>query len=545
MPSTAGRRQLATVLFLDIVGSTAIASEIGDTRWRAVLSRFRHAVRQELKRFDGREQDTTGDGFFATFAGPDQALRAAAAIAGSVQHLGLDVRCGIHVGECEEIEGRLGGIAVHIAARVMALAGPAEVLVTGTTKDLVAGSGATFEDRGTETLKGVDGRWSVWALRSVEVELPEPLAPEVAAERLSATAADAGRRHSRRIVLAALALVLAGLAAFEIVTNVGGAAASPPSVVELDPGTGRVVSAVHDHVLGCPCGANLWAVDGTLWERTGPDGSSVATRALSTGALQRTISLPPAATGITIGFGSVWAQPGCTVIAAPPVCDVDRFDELSGRRTASIGIHGDLRNGAITVGGGYVWTLDQDGVVTRIDPRTNRASRRFDTGAVETFAFASGGPYLWVCECFNEHDVLRYDPRSGTGRRFPLLHPLQRWRNSNAQVRRYLARTWVVGVDGHTGLIWFMNAGGATLAAWTMRTGEQAAPSLGLDGAPSEAALGRRYVWIAAGAVVDRVSLADGTKEMIPLPKGMNATGIAVDPVTGRVWVANGLAPVG
>ena len=176
MPRSAVRRRLATVLFLDIVGSTALASELGDARWRELLTRFRRIVRDELKHHGGREQDTSGDGFFATFAEPARALSCAAAIVVAVQRLGIDVRAGVHTGECEEIDGKLGGIAVHIGSRIMTLAGPAEVLTTGTVRDLVTGSGASFEDRGVHELKGVEGSRQIFSLRAVETTLPEPLA---------------------------------------------------------------------------------------------------------------------------------------------------------------------------------------------------------------------------------------------------------------------------------------------------------------------------------------------------------------------------------
>src|SRR3954454_6342616 len=184
MPRSAVTRRLATVLFLDIVGSTALATELGDARWRELLTRVRRLIRAELRRFGGREQHPPGDGFFATFAEPAQALRAAAEIATAVQRLGVDVRTGIHTGECEEIDGKLGGIAVHVCARVMALAGPAEVLVTSTVRDLVSGSGATFEERGTHELKGVEGARQLYSLTAFKPRLPQPLTPEESAARL-------------------------------------------------------------------------------------------------------------------------------------------------------------------------------------------------------------------------------------------------------------------------------------------------------------------------------------------------------------------------
>jgi class 3 adenylate cyclase len=131
MPQEPGRR-VVTVLFLDLVGSTAIASDLGDHRWRHLLSTFLRTVRSQLKHFGGHEEDTTGDGLFATFQAPDNAIRCAEAIATSVHEFGLEVRCGLHAGGVETIDGKLGGIAVHIGARVMSLGGPAEVLVTST-----------------------------------------------------------------------------------------------------------------------------------------------------------------------------------------------------------------------------------------------------------------------------------------------------------------------------------------------------------------------------------------------------------------------------
>jgi class 3 adenylate cyclase len=142
MTRPGGRRFLTTVLFIDLVGSTAVASRLGDARWRELLTRFRRVVRGELRRHDGREQDTTGDGFLATFDQPARALHAAAGIVAATQQLGLDVRAGLHTGEVEAIDRGLGGVAVHLGARVMNLAAPAEILVTRTVRDLVVGSGA-------------------------------------------------------------------------------------------------------------------------------------------------------------------------------------------------------------------------------------------------------------------------------------------------------------------------------------------------------------------------------------------------------------------
>jgi class 3 adenylate cyclase len=155
---------LATVLFTDIVASTEHAAELGDRAWRELLQEHHVATRREIARFRGRELDTAGDGFFAVFDGPARAIRAAQAIVSEVGELGLDVRAGVHTGECELQDGKVTGIAVNIGARVAGAAGPKEVLVSGTVKDLVAGSGIEFSERGAHELKGVPGEWRLYAV---------------------------------------------------------------------------------------------------------------------------------------------------------------------------------------------------------------------------------------------------------------------------------------------------------------------------------------------------------------------------------------------
>ena len=157
---------LATVLFTDIVGTTALAAELGDRRWRDLLERHNELIRRELARHRGREVDTAGDGFFATFDGPARAIRCACAVTGAVGELGLEVRAGLHTGESELLGDKVAGIAVSIGARVAARAQPNEVLVSQTVKDLVAGSGLAFEERGAAALKGVPGEWRLYAVRA-------------------------------------------------------------------------------------------------------------------------------------------------------------------------------------------------------------------------------------------------------------------------------------------------------------------------------------------------------------------------------------------
>jgi len=527
MASSRSRRRIATVLFLDIVGSTAVASDLGDAGWQVVLARFRAVVRQELKRGQGREQDTTGDGFFATFAEPARALVTAASVLRAVQDLGLDVRLGLHTGECEEIDGKPAGLAVHIGARVMAIAGPAEVLVTQTTRDLVAGSGAGFEEAGSQTLKGVEGRWLLSRLVSVAERLPKPLDADVAAGRL-AEVVRAGHRRRRWPLVAAggTALLLAVAVGSFAAINRGGHTATA-SLIRLDPSSGRVVATVRDGQIGCGCGANLWAVDGTLWERGGSDGRTIAERTLTTGALRRTFQLPTDETGFAIGDGAVWIARDIVAVKGPKAGTimhaVERLDELSGRRTALIRLPSEAQTvTALAVGGGAVWALDSNATLFRIDPATHRITGRFATGAIETQILIPTGRYVWICECV-DHEAMRFDPRTATAKTFQFAQ--QPWYLVSVAARR-------------RNTLWLLDGKHATITQLDPVTGRRG-PPLGLAGNPTEAVLARGSIWVAAGKIVDRVRLTSGARTTITLPKGTHATGIAVDPATETIWVDN------
>jgi len=153
---------LASVLFTDIVGSTETAARLGDRGWKQLSTKHNAVMRKELKRFRGKEMDTAGDGFFASFDGPARGIRCTLEICERVRNLGIEIRAGIHTGECELIDGKCGGIAVSIGARIAAIAAPSQVLVSQTVKDLVAGSGFTFEAAGEHELKGIPDSWRLY-----------------------------------------------------------------------------------------------------------------------------------------------------------------------------------------------------------------------------------------------------------------------------------------------------------------------------------------------------------------------------------------------
>src|SRR5688572_3433900 len=239
MSGSGGRRLFRTVLFTDMVGSTELAAELGDRKWRRTLAAHHAAIRRELKRHHGREVDTAGDGFFAIFENPTDAVRCAAAAVAATHALGLRIRAGVHTGEVEPAGAKFGGIAVHIGARLLALARPQEVIVSSTVRDLVAGSGHAFDDRGTHQLKGVPGEWHAYSLALPRFEEGVPLVG-VDDEELRAVVT-----RRQRLVVGALLIVIALLA-----VGLGGAylLATRPA----DPIRGPNTLAVFGHAASQP-----------------------------------------------------------------------------------------------------------------------------------------------------------------------------------------------------------------------------------------------------------------------------------------------------
>jgi class 3 adenylate cyclase len=249
-----GGRFLAAVLFTDIADSTRVASELGDAAWRRLLQQHHELIRRQLRLFEGREIDTAGDGFFAVFDAPARAVGCALTICRLVPELGIRVRAGVHTGEVEEIGGSLGGIAVHIGARISAAAEPGEVLTSGTVRDLVAGSGIEFEDRGVRELKGVSGEWHIYAAHQAQGSMAGAVpgvgtpAQEVAGVRRTIER----RARRRRLAIAGavvLVVALVGATAF-VVTR------PPPSLPGVDANTAAVIDAASGRILAqVPVGA--------------------------------------------------------------------------------------------------------------------------------------------------------------------------------------------------------------------------------------------------------------------------------------------------
>jgi class 3 adenylate cyclase len=230
-----GSTVLVTVLFTDIVGSTEIAAQVGDRRWRDLVQRHHAVVRRELKRFRGKELDTAGDGFFASFDRPAEAMRCACAISDEVRELGLEIRAGLHLGEAEVLENKVGGITVNVGARVMNVAKGGEVLVSSTLRDAVAGSGFAFADHGSHRLKGIDGEWRLYEVTAVDgARRSLPLSAEESRTRREFTEAVPVRRRRDRILAAVAGGLVVALVAAAILTNALGA--DDPGLTAAEPG---------------------------------------------------------------------------------------------------------------------------------------------------------------------------------------------------------------------------------------------------------------------------------------------------------------------
>lgn len=369
-----GRRVLAAVLFTDIVGSSALAGDLGDRRWKELIARHHVIVRRELKQHGGRELDTAGDGFFASFNEPAAAIRCAASIAEAIRRLGIEVRAGVHFGEAEQVGGKLAGLTVVVAARVMSLGTAGDVLVTDTTRELAGGAGFEFEDRGRHRLKGLDREWHVNAVTSVDGEVRSAPLDAVEAEALREGIRPPPRLlpGRRRIVVAAVALAPVSVAAGIFLVLLFSRDSSetvevaPDSIVRVDPTSGAVVEGI----------------------RVGAD---------------------PRAVLVTDRF--VWAARTRSEI-------VERIDPDTGQ-TDSISATGHPT--ALTADDrGRIWVLNGfDGTLDRIHPSQLRVELTIDDLPSQTGDVAFGESAVWVTDTLGR-SLIKVDPIAGAWTAFAL-----------------------------------------------------------------------------------------------------------------------------
>lgn len=520
------------MLFVDIVDSTRIASEVGDRRWRDLLGAFRRGVRRALRRHDGHEEDTAGDGFFATFSQPAEAIRATAEILREAHVIGLDVRCGLHAGELERIDGRLGGIAAHIGARTMAAAAAGEVLVTATVHDLAAGSMVAFAEHGEETLRGVPGTWRIYRVTAVD---GEPLAGameahEATERRRDVAALPAWRAAWVALGAGAMLLVLVTAGAMLVRPTPPGSDTSPSEVLpvtflRIDGTTGEITTQVRDRYLALGYPSPLWEVDGNLWQVTAVD---AVRRDISTGEVSATVPLPnntDTANSVVFAFGSIWAQ---TYLVR---MELVRLDPLNGRAVAMIPLPKAVRYGEIHAGPDAIWLLTLEGTLLEVDPLTNELVGEYP---VDTETVADGftvlGNTAWICECALGR-VTRFDLET----------------HETSATSQFAQRGFVVpsssegsqaGPSSGNGEAWLLDPNAATVSEINRETGEAGRPlAVGRHVLDVEFGLGR--LWVAGWTEVHGVELGTGDVITVQMPEGVWAASITVDEATGSVWVAS------
>jgi class 3 adenylate cyclase/streptogramin lyase len=408
-------RGLGAVLFTDIVGSTTIAAEMGNSRWSELVSRHHRLIRREIRRFGGREQDTAGDGFFVTFERPVDAIRCAVSSAEAVRALGVEIRAGVSFGQLELVEGKAGGLIVNTAARVMSVAGAGEVLVPASVRDLVPGTGISFDDHGTHHLKGIDGELRLFRVSEVDGQAPpEPLGAEEAAERRAAIAPGTSRRAGF-LVGGLAAAVVAIVAIWALAGNGPPAGLREPAVpdryvVEFDaatgdsrqriayPAPGRPEIVRFDTAIAAGQGA-VWIGDPTAYTptvlRVDPRHGEIRPVNVRTGPGSFSLSIETA-------FDAVWVA----------MDQLIRINPATGQARALLTLPlpvGGLGGSVLAVDRRHLWVGTSDGKLMRIDPSGQVTARRSVADSIQEVAAGEGG--VWVADQLGGV-IVRIDPRS-------------------------------------------------------------------------------------------------------------------------------------
>jgi len=518
---------METVLFLDMVGSTSVAAQLGDARWRELLTRFNRIIRAELKQHGGHEQDTAGDGYFVTFAQPGQAVRCACAIAEHVRELGIEVRSGLHTGETESIDGKRGGLGVVIGARVMSLGGPGEVLVTSTTKQLVTGSGLDFEDLSAHELKGVPGTWQVFAVTTIDGRgLGDPLTADEAVERFEQIHPVPFVKRSAKPIAVGAAVLIAGILA--IVATAGGS--SPITILQIDPDTNSVGPVLRSGIQSLHMPAAIFYDGSSLWQAAPSEHTGVGSPATPPPRLEGKLLRRDPASGDLLGtqsvdlgagmgfaFGYAWVARYEGRLEA----SLDKIDPASGRVIDTVRLPGELAD--VESGPRSLWYLSNQGDLVEIDPIQAKIIERYRVDALAPGKVVPLLGSIWICDCDNGQ-ILRFDPRKGEVTATVALQQ----------------HGFLIGVDSGTGnSMWLVDPEGGTITPLDAKTGEAGRP-LGFGGGNFyDAKVGFGSIWVAAGSELFRFDLPDGTRHEIPMPDGASAGGLALNEDDGVVWVEN------
>jgi class 3 adenylate cyclase/DNA-binding beta-propeller fold protein YncE len=512
---------LVTVLFTDIVGSTEIASELGNRRWRELLGRHHRIVRRELRRFRGREIDTAGDGFFATFDRPAQGIRCAWAVTDAVRALGIEVRAGLHTGEAELMGKQVGGVAVHVGARIGGQAGPGEVMVSATLRDLVPGTGLEFEDRGWRELKGVSEPQRLYALKAVDGRPgTAPLPAREASRRRAEIVPPAPFRRGPVLVGGVVLLALAVIATVVLTRGDGDQGTrkvltAENAVVKIEPKSGMAgkpillsseVALPTFHAIDLQVGEGaVWVAGGRCLCRIDP----------ATGEARNVYSrnLARSFDRMVLGLRAIWLS-GVTGLGRPHVIGLDPVTLEVVVETEPLEVATTF-SASVATGGGSVW-LGFRHQLHEFDPQTGdpRGSYTLD---VTVDGLVTAGDDLWIIDELGQA-LLRFDTDSGRIR--------QRVKLSVAPDE--------VAVEPD-GTLWVLDELGGTLTR--IDPGDQADAAVSVGTAPTDVAVGAGHVWIADGdgsaKEIDPITLE--VLRAVDLPGEPDQ--ISVDPRTGDVWV--------
>ncbi|MBA3414135.1 MAG: hypothetical protein H0U10_02785, partial [Chloroflexia bacterium] len=526
----------------DIVGSTEHVAELGDRGWRDLVQLHHGIIRDALRRHVGREVDTAGDGFFAVFDAPAAALACALDVCGDVRELGIEVRAGLHVGEVEQIAGKVGGITVPIAARIMATAGPSEVVVSGTVRDLAAGAGFRFEDLGLRELKGVPGEWRIFRVaRAADDEKAATVVrasqrgdarptrrrrvigpgrearmvgPEPIVDPASRRAAAVRRVRSRPVWVRHRWLTAAGTVVFAgAIAGAGLLAWSPwraPALTGVSEDSVGIVDAgrnevVHQIEVGArPAG--IAHGEGSVWvSNSGSD--NVSRIDPTTRSVIDTIDVGEAPSGIAVAGGSVW-------VSNSGSRSVSRINAATGRVVDTIAV-GNLP-GAIAHGGGAIWVANTgDGTVTRIDPTSGAPGDPIAVGLAPS-AIAADEAGVWVASR-ESAVVTRLDPRTGVASAAPI---------------GVGSRPVALAIAG--GSVWIANAGDDSVTRADIAT-DRVTATADVGGSPLSVAAGPAAIWVAVQeGAIHRIDPDDPNAPALRIPVG--AAPQAVTLVEGAPW---------
>jgi class 3 adenylate cyclase/streptogramin lyase len=527
MQRRTGGRALGAVLFTDIVGSTAIAAEMGNTRWGELVERHHRILRRLIGKFGGHEVDTAGDGFFVTFERPADAIRCAVAAEEAVRELGIEIRAGVSFGELETVGRKAGGLVVNTAARVMAVAGPGEVLVPASVKDIVPGSGIAFVEHGVHEFKGFEGDFRLFKVTDVDGRPPAPpLEDAEAAGRRSEIFPSGARRTPLIVGLGAGTIAVIVAAAFLVprlvgeepvaqrgegplrhsVASIGIETGDVRSSISLGgPGPGRQSFGFIDHPLAVGEGG-VWLVRPPSLFHIDPRHEEVRSELIDVGIGQSQT--------VVTGFDAVWSLSAETVYRIHPGTDeVDEFLVLP--------IPSGITTWSLTLGDA-IWVGVSDGTLVRADPRTG-ARDQVDTG-LSIDAIAATSDRLWVA------DIL-------AGAVFPFDPDSLRRAGPPVEIRGSLDRMvgrgdglWIV--DQRAGVVTRIDAVSHAVSD-PIRVGDDA----------TDIAVGLEAVWVGDldGSLYRIEPL---TLEVREFPVGAEVLGVAVDDDAGSVWVYVG-DPVG